>query len=384
MPDEQTLQADGPRLRRLQLAGFRSIEDCTVDFGDMNVLIGPNGAGKSNLIGFFRMLGFMLSTEQGLATYVGLSGGASTLLHDGPKRTPQLTAHLEVETTSGLNEYKFRLAQAADDSLIYVEEQCRFSAANKDSVAPWINLGAGHRAPKLLTFPPDSLNRTPRTILHLLRGLQVYQFHDTSTEARVKQRWSLDQNRHLRGDGGNLAPFLLNMRDRQPLYYHRIVETLRQVAPFFDDFILVPEYGNVLLRWREVGADLDFGPGQMSDGTLRAILLITLLLQPQGSMPRMIIIDEPELGLHPFAARIIAGLIRSASVSQQCLIATQSPEFLNEFDAGDVVIVEREGRASCFRRLKEADLKRWLDEYSLSELWDMNILGGRPRSAFAE
>lgn len=348
-----------------------------------NVLIGPNGAGKSNLIGFLRMLRFMLASEQGLPVFVAQAGGASSILHDGPKTTPQMEAHLEIRTEQGLNEYRFRLGQAADDTLIFLEEQFRYLPSNRDGSPPrWTDLGAGHRTPQLLKAPPGKI--TQNVVLRLLRGLSVYQFHDTSDHARIKQRWSLDNDRYLHGDAGNIAPFLLRLRRIYPQYYSRIVETIRQVAPFLDDFVLEPDYDNVLLRWREVGSDVVLGPNQASDGSLRAISLITLLMQPPDSMPSIMVIDEPELGLHPFAVRVVAGLIRSLALSRQCIVATQSPEFLNEFTTDEVVVTERPGRASQFRRLSGAELSRWLNEYSLSELWEMNVLGGRPRPIAAQ
>lgn len=376
---------DRPRLAKLKLAGYRSIEQQTIDFGDRTVLIGANGAGKSNLIDFLRMLGFMLRSDNGLATFVGLFGPANALLYDGPKQTQQIEAHLWASTQQGVNEYHFRLGWASGDSLIFLEEQCRFSARGRPTPNPrWIDLGAGHRSPALVHPPENAANRTQRTILGLLRGLHVYQFHDTSREARIKQQWSVDENRFLRGDAANIAPFLLQLRGKYWQYYQRIVETIRLVAPFFDDFVLEPQDNRVSLRWREIGSDLEFTAHQASDGTLRSICLVTLLLQPREIMPPVLVIDEPELGLHPFALRVVAGLVKAASETCQCILATQSPALLDEFDPADVLVVDRSERASDFRRLTREDLERWLEDYTLGELWNMNLLGGRPRRAAAE
>lgn len=379
-----TQARDNPKLTKLTLAGFRSIQQQTIEFGNRTVLIGANGAGKSNLIDFLRMLGFMLRSEKGLATFVGLYGPASTILHDGPKRTPQIEAHLWVVTQRGCNEYRFRLGYASD-GLIFLEERCRFSG--NDHPAPnahWIDFGAGHKAPLLLRPPADPNNRTQLTILSLFRDLHVYQFHDTSREAGIKREWLVEDNRILRGDGANVAAFLLRLREQYNPYYYRIVETLRLIAPFFDDFILEPQNGRVSLRWREIGSDVEFGAHQASDGTLRSICLVTLLLQPPETMAPIFVIDEPELGLHPFALRIITGLVKAAAESCQCILATQSPAVLDEFEPEDVLVVERSGRSSVFRRLSRVDLEMWLNEYTLSELWDMNLLGGRPSRAAAE
>ncbi|MGH7782868.1 MAG: AAA family ATPase, partial [Candidatus Binatia bacterium] len=225
----------------------------------------------------------------------------------------------------------------------------------------------------------DVTKKTRATIAGLLRGLAVYHFQDTSKEARIKQRWDASDNTWLKHDAANLAPFLWGLSTSFPEYYRRIVETIRQVAPFFDDFIFDLEGTTMLLRWRERGSDLTFNAPQASDGTLRAMALITALLQPPQKLPTLLIIDEPELGLHPYAITIMGGLIKAVAQNRQVLIATQSPMLLDQFDPGDVIVVERNDRASAFRRESEERLRDWLDEYAMSDLWQRNILGGRPK-----
>ena len=180
-------------------------------------------------------------------------------------------------------------------------------------------------------------------------------------------------------DGSNLAPFLYRLQRKEGKSYQRIVETLRLILPFFVDFYLEPDSGHVLLAWRETESDQIFTASQAADGMLRAIALVTLLLQPEETLPNLLILDEPELGLHPYAINIIGGLIRAVSEKTQVIVATQSPAFVDCFEPGDIVVVEREGRESVFRRLENsAALQEWLKEYSLSELWQKNVFGGRP------
>jgi len=375
-----------PRMTKLELAGYRSIRQQSIEFGDRTILIGANGAGKSNLIDFLRMLGFMLGSESGFATFAGLFGPASALFFDGPKQTPTLEAHLWIETSQGANEYRFRLGYGAGERLIFLDEACRFSARTRAADnSRWLNLGTGgHRSPALLQMDATANPKTQKTVLELLRHVLVYQFHDTSRESRLKQEWAVDDNRYLRPDAGNIAPFLLRHREEYPSAYRRITETIRLIAPFLDDFVLEPQNGRVSLRWRESGSDFEFGPHQASDGTLRATCLVALLLQPGEIAPPILVIDEPELGLHPFALHIVAGLLKAASKSHQFILATQSPQLLDEFEADDVVVVERPQRASVFHRRSATDLRRWLDDCALSELWNMNMLGGRPGSVAAE
>ena len=177
-----------------------------------------------------------------MATFVGQAGGASKLLHDGPKQTPQMEVHVQIDTDKGSNEYQFRLGHASDDTFIFLEERCRYSARDRPKNRTWIDLGAGHRSPQMLRSNKAVGQRTQSTILHLLRRLAVYQFHDTSSSARVKQSWPVNENRYMRADAANIAAFLLRLKEQMPQYYYRIVETIRLLAPFFDDFVLDPEY----------------------------------------------------------------------------------------------------------------------------------------------
>lgn len=366
-------------LTKLEIYGYKSIREMRgLTFGPINILIGANGSGKSNLISFFKMLNWMTPSPGNLQFYIGKVGGANSLLHDGAETTLQIRACLTFQTDNGLNEYSFRLFHAAQDTLIFAEERIRYTQNNHIGERQWINLGSGHREANIITSAEQG-DRTARVILNLMKQCKVYQFHNTSESARIRQRWDVNDSRFLRDDGGNLAPFLLRLRETQPKYYARIVETIRQIAPFFADFVLEPVGNSVLLQWREKNTDIIFGPHQASDGTLRVMALVSLLLQPEQDLPRVIILDEPELGLHPFAINVLAGLLNSVSIHTQVILATQSMTLIDYFEPNQIVVVDRPDRESIFRRLEEEPLKEWLEEYSLAELWEKNVLGGRPR-----
>ncbi len=371
------------RLDELEIHGFKSIKSAIIRPGRINILIGPNGAGKSNLISFFRLLSYMIAGPSGsLQRFVAESGGASALLHGGPKRTREIEARLALTTERGRNEYRFRLFYAAPDTLIFADEACRF-LPDGTSDGPWTELGGGQKEARLLHRESGAANKTRLTIAGLLRDLVVYQFQDTCREARIKTHWPASDRTYLKYDGANIAPFLLSLRESFHIYYRRIVETVRQVAPFFNDFILVVENETVLLRWSEHGADVIFCANQASDGTLRAIALITALLQPPQKLPALIILDEPELGLHPYALEIISGLIKNVGHLRQVLLATQSAALLNAFEPSDVMVVSREDAGARFERLDPERLEEWLADYTLSERGERNVLGGTPKEAHA-
>jgi predicted ATPase len=362
-------------LKKIKIKGYKSIQSLELELNEINILIGANGAGKSNLISFFKLLSWMIQSQGKLQFFIAQSGGANSLLFDGASITPQLEAELNFQTDFGRNDYYFRLFHAASDTLIFAEEKYRFSRSIFSSVADWISLDSGHKEAKII----NQGDQTARTLVPLLQNCKVYQFHNTSDTARIRQRWSIEDNRYLREDGANLASVLLRLKENEPKYYRIIVDTLTQITPFFDDFVLETVSNTVILQWTEKNTDIIFSSHQISDGTLRTMALVTLLLQPISDLPDVLILDEPELGLHPYAINIIAGLIQSISHEVQVILATQSTFLIDCFATEDIIIVDRKQRASEFKRLDPEPLKDWLEEYSLSELWNKNVLGGRPK-----
>lgn len=364
------------RLRRLTLNGFKSIRAIDLELHPLNILIGANGAGKSNLISFFKMLNEMMAGR--LQQYIATSGRAQSLLHFGPKTTPQIEAKLEFEVANGIDIYHMRLFHAAGDTLIFAEETINFQET--DWMSPRTDvLGVGHQESKIGEAAKEG-KQTARILKYLLDRCRVYHFHDTSSTADVRQSCYVGDNRWLMPDAGNLAALLLRFREEDgSAAYQRIIGAIRLIAPFFDDFVLEPDTSNrVILNWQEKNSDRVFGPHQFSDGTLRAICLATLLLQPESELPKLIVVDEPELGLHPYALNVIADLFSKASLHTQILISTQSSSFLDNFDPENIIAVDREGKESQFKRLRPTDLDSWLDEYSLGEVWEKNIIGGGP------
>ncbi|MBD1214021.1 MAG: AAA family ATPase [Dolichospermum sp.] len=361
-------------LQRVIIKGFKSIKTMDLELRPLNILIGANGAGKSNLISFFKMLNEMMAGR--LQQYIGISGYAQSLLHFGPKVTPQIEAQLEFDVKVDIKTevliYFIRLFHAAGDTLIFAEEAFIWKGDRNHS-----SLGAGHQETKINEYARAG-RETAQILKFLINGCFVYHFHDTSTTARVRQSCYVGDNESLMSDAGNLAALLLRFREDYNIAYQRIIKTIRLIAPFFDDFVLEPRANYVILNWREKGSDQVFGPHQFSDGTLRAICLTTLLLQPENELPELIIVDEPELGLHPYALNIVAGMFGKASYHTQILISTQSTSFLDNFNPEDVITVDRVGKESQFKRLNPEELESWLEEYSLGEIWEKNIIGGGP------
>lgn len=363
------------KLKSFSVRGYKSIKAIeNFEPQPINILIGPNGAGKSNFISFFTFLSWMLNSDGKLRERVAYLGGANDILHDGADTTKTIEAEISLETSSGLNEYRFSLMFAKPDRLVFKEEKYRFVPKSLNTEASWNSCGVGHEEARL----PEVDNLTATTILFLLRKLIVYQFHNTSDTAPMRLKWSAGDGRWLKQNGENLGSFLYRMQREERPYYQRIVKYIRLVLPFFDDFELYEEFGQILLRWKEKGTNKTFNAGQASDGMLRSIALISLLAQNSKDLPAVLFLDEPELGLHPSAIDAVAGLIKAASSHCQVFVATQSISLVNNFELDDLVVIDRKGRSSEYSRPDSENLEVYLEEFSTGQIWEKNIIGGRP------
>jgi predicted ATPase len=347
-------------LHKLKIEGFKSIERAELALGDMNVVIGANGSGKSNLISVFRLL------EQVLARNLQLfvRSEPDRLLHHGRKVSAALALHFEFSD----NTYGFKL-QAAHDSLIFESEYVETIANRNDrQFKNEEMIAVGHKESQLQSQTMHG-RQFPETVFSAIQNLRIYHFHDTSDTSPAKQSCDIDDNRQLRRDAANLPAYLYWLQEKHPVPFRQIEEHIRLVAPFFDRFELAPSKLNdkkIKLEWRQKGSDAYFDADTLSDGTLRFICLATLLLQP--TPPALILLDEPELGLHPFAIRILADMLEAAAERVQVLLATQSVTLLNNFAPGDVIVAENAQGKTQFRRLDEGQLQGWLAELFQAEL----------------
>lgn len=361
------------RLDRIVLHRYKSIRECDVELKNLNVLIGPNGAGKSSFVEFLHMVRQIF--KKNLRIHVSKRGGPGALLHFGMRNSEDMSAELYFDSGG----YKFSLKPTDEHRMMFTSERLWWRTRSGKKVAK--DLGKGHFETNM--GREKSLDRD--FVVSVLDGWRVYHFHDTSDAAPLRQMQGLNDNMCLREDAANLAPFLYLLKSKFRAHYERIVKMIRQVTPFFGDFILRPHPENpemITLEWMEKGQETPFKTNALSDGTLRFICLATVLLQPEEFRPDVIIIDEPELGLHPYAIAVFAAMLQSASETSQVIIATQSTDLVNGFALEDIVVADRTRGYTSIDRLSDKQnvdwLEGWLDEYTLGELWYKNMLGGIP------
>ena len=399
-------------LEQISISGFKSIKSLSnFELKPVNILIGANGAGKSNFIDFFRMLRAMLEfsiaelkDNPSLSAYVEDKGGMANLLFNGP-RTQKIST--ELFFNKGRNGYRFDLDITSAAGFMINNESCFYKGAPNGQ--SWKILGGGYTRPRLLdglTPPkPDKDKKLNRYdyIYHTIKTWQIYHFHDTSRLSGVRMPCDISDNRYFRFDASNLAAFLFALkegdydaketasesndgmvqRQLEPNRtaqdsYEKIVESVKVIAPYFEDFILVPPKAGkddlIKLQWKQKGSDINMQAYHLSDGTLRFICLATALLQPDP--PELLLIDEPELGLHPEALNVLAELINLSKERTQILASTQSPAFADLFQPEDIITVKRQNGATVFERLDANALAGWIDTFSIGQLWRKNVIKG--------
>lgn len=349
-------------LSRVIIDGYKSIQHTDVELRPINILIGSNGVGKTNFISFFKLINIIY--EQRLHNYT-MQNSAERLFHYGLKQTSELKGYLAFED----NAYEVRL-QARDNGSLFIAEERSYYQSSSFNVS---NIDESQIK--------NSSNYRDRWLRDYLQSYKIFHFHDTSKGAPLRSSANINDNRYLKTDGSNLPAFLFMLQEKYPKTLRRIELTIRSVMPYFGNFSLAPsllDESQINLQWSDIeNNEKYFDANDLSDGSIRFIALATLLLQP--ILPKVIIIDEPELGLHPTAIVKLAGMIKSvASRGCQIIVSTQSVNLINNFDAEDIITVDRKDKQSTFNRLNNDTLQHWLNDYSLGELWTKSIINGQP------
>jgi len=361
----------------ISIKGFRSIRAIEkLKLRPINILIGANGSGKSNFVEIFS---FLNAIRRGrLRNYTAERGGADTILHFGSKITPFI--YFKISFNDEINGYEI-LLRTTDKDEFYLDddELCWFWNKKHPKPLTYLLQSEGGEAG---ISQPQPAQEVPHWVQRRLDSWRVYHFHDTSQQSPIKRTSDINDNQFLRPDGSNLPAYLLLLKEKQPSEYGLIRDITRRVTPFFDDFQLAPSRRNedkIRLEWTHKFSDQYFDVSSLSDGTIRFICLATLLLQPVGERPSIILLDEPELGLHPYAIAMLASMVKSAATETQIIISTQSPLLLDYFEPEDILVTELENGATTLTRLQSSELEEWLEDYSLGQLWEKNQFGGRPK-----
>jgi predicted ATPase len=349
----------------IEIKGYKSIKNQRVDFKNINILIGANGSGKSNFLSFFEFLNRLCELK--LVDYVGTNGGVNRFLYRGQKITDEI--FFKIEFDKGINGYSVTL-KSGNEGFVFADER---STYNRDKGFDISSYG------KESNLKADSTFRA-KYVRNYLKGFRKYHFHDTNAKSPFTLLSHIKNDiYYLYEKGENIAAFLYNIQEKNIIIYNRIIKMIQSIAPYFSDFFLEPNEGDFIsLQWKDKYSDVIYGVNDLSDGTIRFIALTTLFMQP--NLPQTIIIDEPELGLHPASIAKLAGMIKSAASKDcQVILATQSTDLISYFTPEDIIAVDQKNGETEFKRLNSADLEVWLEDYTIDDLWKRNIVtAGQP------
>ena len=395
------------KINSVSIKGFRSLADVELtDLPNVAVMVGANGSGKSNFLRFFEMLKSMMKNDQ-LNRFVQLNGGADDQLFNGSEVTTGISAQIAFSNNKDNYDYRFNLEFAEPDRLIFSDEAFKFWNEDQEPMmlnlgqneeehdpsleAIWYNFVGNHNEAGIAKYrcqndgfggqnggscEPKCL--AAKEIVKFYSNCSSFHFHDTSMTSRMKISYDIFDSTDLRPDGGNIAPILMSLEQNDPERYDYICYQIRRIVPNFESFYLTEEFGKVILRWKALDSDKIFGAHLASDGSLRFFALVTLLHLPEEMLPEIIFIDEPELGLHPFAIPLLCGMIRVLSSKRQVIVATQSTLVVDQFSIGEIIVLNAKNGETNMIKLKQEDHEQWLEDYTTGELWKTNVLGGTP------
>lgn len=344
----------------IEISGYKSILSGRIDLKPINLFIGANGSGKSNFISIFDFLNRLYNRN--LNEYIALSGGENKILHKGQKTTD--TISLKIEFDNGNNGYSATL-KLGTNGFVFTKELIIYRGDKG------VDISFSERESRLKLTD----NYRAKYVIRYLNGYRKYHFHDTSSKSPFTQLSHIENDiYYLYSTGANLAAFLYWIKESNKIVYNRIIKTIQSIAPYFLDFYFIPNNENLVrLQWKDKYSDSIYGATDLSDGTIRFIALTVLFLQPD--LPDTIIIDEPELGLHPAAIAKLGGMIKSVSLKGcQVIIATQSTDLISHFSPDSIITVDQINGCSRFYRLNPEELQEWLEDYTIDDLWKRNII----------
>jgi predicted ATPase len=347
------------QLSRISIKGYKSMEDCDIKLKSLNILIGPNGAGKSMFIELLNMINSLFDGR--LQEYVSDHGGPNELLRYGSS----VTSRIEIGLFFDKRHYRAVL-EPSDDGRLFFAEECVGSGGQED-----LNISGGHFETRIREYENEIADV----------NCQVFSLTNIGRNSPIRQPRPIGPCEKLSFDGSNLAPYLYNLKESHYGDYLKIIKRLRIIAPFFGDFYLVPDKDRpdvISLKWLELGCDVPLSPNSLSDGMLRFACLLAIFRYPKEREPDIVLIDEPDLSLHPKALELLYHIMQLVSEYRQVVISTQSAELIDKFNADDIVIADRTGGKTSFHRIDEDELEEWLKNKTITELWANSIIGGQP------
>lgn len=373
------------RLNNISISHFKSIANVhELVLADLNVIIGANGAGKSSFISIFQMLENM--SRRNFQNFCIDSGDANSLFFfEGAKSQP-IKLGFDFKNGKIKTCYNLEIILSPKETALISQEYMEYDGdIISDNEGTEDNPATGYRTEsQLYRWGSDKKRyKLHYPVCETINSWRTYHFHDTSIASFLRKSSQFGTDKNLLQTGENLAPYIFYLRERHPDIYTYLVSAIRCIAPFFLDFVFPYTWEQarennqkISLAWKQTCSERLMQPWQFSDGTLRFIALVVALIQPDP--PAIILVDEPEIGLHPAAISFISGLLHDASTRTQVIVTTQSPLMLENMDPHNIIVMTSQNNKSSCEKLDAKSLKTWLEDYTLCDLWMKGLLATGP------
>ena len=392
------------KLHRLEIRNFRSLADVNIEIDALNVLFGPNGAGKST---FLDTIWFVRDCAiRGVDTASSFRSHGIGALWDGAPEGANISIKLETE----LAEYAVLFGYSAGRIEPFVGETlyskddgiCLIDRKIGSSMAKFYHTRMGEggdftlRAPEKLAFTRylDLEDRSPQSAYELDRLLRfVHFYHLRSANLYALKSTGSESTHHtwLWERCENLWSVLRNLHDRRGVdeCYSTIMDFMRESFPIFDDLLIEQTGPNtVYASFLEKGRRQPIQASGVSDGHLQLLTLLTALFSEGKDRDSLIMFDEPEISLHPYALAVFAKAVKLATRewNKQVFIATHSPVLISQFDPQDILAMEiDEVGQTVIRRASEiVEIKDLLEEYAVGSLYMAEMVAPQSRPSFGE
>lgn len=359
-------------VNEVTIQGFRSLREVSkLKLTRLSVLAGLNGTGKSNVLRFFELLSEFQSrkTQHCLRQRTFENDKIFNRIND---TVCLIQSIIFIKSAEGHYDYRFTLKQDHSNAPQLLEEAYRHVDTLQSQTAEW-------KMPPVLasgSLPQECSDSAVRTIRHLFRHCFLYWFPGALDSATIYQRCDIQDCMRLRPNGSNLAAILYDLHENDYARYRLIGDQIRRVVPAFEEFVFEPAGDTVGLCWKSRGIDKVFTSTHTSNSTLRLFCLVTLLNLPDDRLPALLLLDEPDSGLHPHAVRLIGSMIRRVSEKHQVILTTQSPCLVDCFDLESLLIADYRNGETILKNIDKAKYREWLDNgYRPSDIW-LAISGG--------
>ena len=379
------------KFQYVQVEGYRRLFSVPLEMRDLTVMIGSNGVGKTSLLDVFSLLASSAKGQllekiggglEGILTRDKANHLAISLEMSVPGYAP-LKYYLELSPVRG-SSYEISIETLTQHNDPNAYQPLKYIDSHRLNIK-YFNVQTHYLEPPNWEHNPfeTSLSQVPKmyqqseNLRKQLASCTFYGALDVSSRSPVRLPQEMRPAKLPGPNGEDLVSCLYDLRETDPDRFEMVEDTLAAAFPEFEKLSFPPvAAGKLSMTWKDKNFSKPIYVHELSEGTLRFLWLVALL--QSRDLTALTLIDEPEVSLHPELLRLLADLMREASKRTQLIVATHSDRLIRFLKPEEVLVCDAQDGLTTMTWADKLDLDKWLAEYSLDEVWAMNLMGGRP------